>query len=112
MFAKFIKSSHSIQPEWLLRYLIPCPFKKITGLDCPGCGFQRSVIALLQGDLVQSFIYYPATCLLLSSLLYIALNYKFQFTNYHSVKKWMFIASALVIMSSYFIKITWLYFMH
>lgn len=112
MFVKFFVSSHSIQPEWLLRYLITCPFKKFTGIDCPGCGFQRSVIALLQGDIMQSFAYYPATCLLLSSLLYIVLNHKFQFANYDSVKKWMVVASAVVIMSSYLIKITRLYIIH
>lgn len=28
-----------------------CPFKWITGLDCPGCGSQRAVHALLHGDI-------------------------------------------------------------
>lgn len=27
-----------------------CPFKAMTGLDCPGCGMTRGVYALLQGD--------------------------------------------------------------
>jgi hypothetical protein len=40
-------------------FLIPCPFKYFTHLDCPGCGFQRAVIALFSGDLHQSFILYP-----------------------------------------------------
>jgi heme/copper-type cytochrome/quinol oxidase subunit 3 len=105
VFVNYIVSSHSIQLEWLLRYLIPCPFKKLTGIDCPGCGFQRSVIALLQGDIMQSFAYYPATLLLLSSLLYIALNNKFRFKNYDMVKKWLLLTLALVITSSYLIKL-------
>lgn len=107
-----IVSSHSTQNEWLLRYLIPCPLKKLTGIDCPGCGFQRSVIALLHGDVMQSIAYYPATFLLLSILIYVMLNSKFQFTNYHRVKKWLLITSALVIISSYLIKITNTYIMH
>jgi hypothetical protein len=106
MFVNINVSSHSIQPEWLLRYLIPCPFKKLTGIDCPGCGFQRSIIALLQGDVMQSFTYYPATLLLLSCILYMALNNKFHFKNYHTVKKWMLLTLALVITSSYVFKIT------
>lgn len=28
-----------------------CPFKALTGLDCPGCGGQRMVYDLLHGDL-------------------------------------------------------------
>lgn len=28
-----------------------CPFKAMTGLDCPGCGMTRSLYALLHGDL-------------------------------------------------------------
>lgn len=29
-----------------------CPFRTLTGLDCPGCGGTRSLYALTQGDLV------------------------------------------------------------
>ncbi|TSJ42809.1 DUF2752 domain-containing protein [Mucilaginibacter corticis] len=46
--------------KWLQNNLIPCPFKKLTGIDCPGCGFQRSLIFLLQGNLKQSVYMYPA----------------------------------------------------
>ncbi|MDB5155970.1 MAG: hypothetical protein JWR50_677 [Mucilaginibacter sp.] len=46
--------------KWLQNNLISCPFKKLTGLDCPGCGFQRSLIFLLQGNLKQSVYIYPA----------------------------------------------------
>ncbi|CAM3939502.1 DUF2752 domain-containing protein [Mucilaginibacter galii] len=109
MYLKYFVSSHSVQPEWLLRYLIPCPFKKITGIDCPGCGFQRSVIALLQGDVELSLRYYPATLLLLATALFVVLNRKFQFENYDLIKNWMLLASALVIVSSYFIKVIGLY---
>ncbi|MBC9794776.1 DUF2752 domain-containing protein [Sinomicrobium weinanense] len=42
-------------------YLLPCPLKWLTGIDCPGCGFQRSFLALLQGDIAKSFELYPAT---------------------------------------------------
>lgn len=38
--------------------LIPkCPFKLLTGLDCPGCGFQRAMHALLHGDIAQAIGY-------------------------------------------------------
>ncbi len=37
----------------------PCPFHQVTGYYCPGCGGTRSVIALLRGHIIQSFIYHP-----------------------------------------------------
>lgn len=30
--------------------LPPCPFKAMTGFDCPGCGMTRGVYALMKGD--------------------------------------------------------------
>ena len=47
-----------------------CPFKLITGLQCPGCGGQRAAHALLQGDVVGAlrynwFLIYAAPYLLL-----------------------------------------------
>ncbi|MBO4663273.1 MAG: DUF2752 domain-containing protein [Bacteroidaceae bacterium] len=35
-------------------FMPKCPFKLITGLDCPGCGFQRAMHALLHGHVVQA----------------------------------------------------------
>ena len=55
---------------WLQHHLIPCPFKYLTGIDCPGCGLQRSVIALIQGDFHRSITLYPATIPLLFFFLY------------------------------------------
>lgn len=34
-----------------------CPFKLLTGLQCPGCGGQRAAHALLQGDFVGALRY-------------------------------------------------------
>ena len=47
-----------------------CPVKLLTGLDCPGCGGQRAVHAMLQGDVAGAirynwFLLYAAPYLLL-----------------------------------------------
>ncbi|ANZ38798.1 hypothetical protein BBK82_24770 [Lentzea guizhouensis] len=40
------------QPDNLLP---KCPFKWLTGLDCPGCGMTRMAHALLHGDVVAAW---------------------------------------------------------
>jgi hypothetical protein len=32
-----------------------CPIKHLTGLDCPGCGSQRAIHHLFNGEYVQAF---------------------------------------------------------
>lgn len=32
-----------------------CAFKLVTGLDCPGCGSQRAIHALLHGDIASAW---------------------------------------------------------
>ncbi len=34
-----------------------CPFKLLTGLNCPGCGIQRAVHALLHGRFAEAISY-------------------------------------------------------
>ena len=36
-------------------FSIPCLFRKITGLDCPGCGVSRMLMALLRLDFSAAF---------------------------------------------------------
>lgn len=45
--------------SWLQKHMMPCAFKMLFGIDCPICGFQRSLLALLQGNFIDSFKTYP-----------------------------------------------------
>ena len=36
-----------------------CPFFTVTGIQCPGCGMTRGIIALLHGCIREAFIYHP-----------------------------------------------------
>lgn len=38
-------------------FAIPCPFHKLTGLYCPGCGITRMILSILQLDFYQAFRY-------------------------------------------------------
>lgn len=42
---------------------LPCPFRMVTGWDCPLCGGTRLGGALLRGDLVAAFLYNPVVLL-------------------------------------------------
>lgn len=52
------------------RLAYKCPFKLLTGLDCPGCGGQRAVHAFLHGDFIAGLRYNP---FLIVGLIYLAL---------------------------------------
>jgi hypothetical protein len=39
--------------------MLPCPIKALTGFDCLGCGFQRSVLNLLHLEFDKYFQQYP-----------------------------------------------------
>ena len=39
--------------------MFPCPIKYFTGIDCPGCGIQRSIKYLIELKLKDSFEIYP-----------------------------------------------------
>ena len=57
----------------LEEFMLPCITKKIIGIDCPGCGLQRSLISILNGDFATAFTAYPpiyAILLLLSFFIY------------------------------------------
>lgn len=44
----------------LTGWAIPCPFRKMFGFYCPGCGVSRMLISIIQMDFVSAFHYNPA----------------------------------------------------
>lgn len=56
----FLSLIHSGRLHFDLTGIIPpCLFHQVSGLYCPGCGGTRAVHALLEGDLIASFLYHP-----------------------------------------------------
>ena len=96
--------------NWLQNHLLPCPFKFLTGIDCPGCGFQRSLTALLHGDISDSFHLYPATIPLIIFSLFGLADKFFNIDNSnHRFKKAGFMLVGVIILISYSIKMGALY---
>jgi hypothetical protein len=96
--------------DWLQNHLLPCPFKYLTGIDCPGCGFQRSILELARGNLYKSFQLYPPAILLLIIFTLFMVNKFTKFgPNNTYFKRYLLIASAVIIMLNYGYKVWRLY---
>ncbi|KUJ60546.1 hypothetical protein AR687_17395 [Flavobacteriaceae bacterium CRH] len=52
----------------LEKYMLPCLFKTLFGIECLGCGFQRALFLLFKGDFFAGFKMYPA---IFTSLLFL-----------------------------------------
>lgn len=91
--------------DWLEEHLMACPYKKYFNIDCMGCGMQRSFIELLKGNLVESFMLYPALLPIIAMILFLPLHLVFKFKHGASVLKYFFIFNISIVVISYIIKI-------
>lgn len=91
--------------NWLNDHLLTCFFKKTFGFDCPGCGFQRSVMSLIQGDVFSSLKLYPATLPILTLLVFLPVHLKQDYKHGAAIIKYLYIIIALIILINYVYKI-------
>lgn len=54
--------------EWA-KYMPKCVFKTLTGYDCPSCGTQRALHALLNGEIKTAILFNPFVLLVLPYLI-------------------------------------------
>lgn len=102
--------SHLVFINWLQNHLLKCPFKTLTGIDCPGCGFQRSLLQLVQGHWRSSFALYPATIPILLFLLYGLADNFFNLDNSKgTLKKSLFMLTGSIVLVSYCVKLWSIY---
>jgi len=91
--------------EWLNNHMLTCPSKHFLHIDCPGCGLQRSIVALFEGDFAKSFHLYPATIPILFCFAFTALHLIFKFKHGALIIKIAYIIASLTIVISYVYKI-------
>jgi hypothetical protein len=89
---------------WLEKHMLPCAYKSMFGIDCPGCGFQRSCIALFRGDILKSLALYPATIPLIITAVFLLADMKFRFRNRKIIKNILYLSVATIVVVSYTIK--------
>lgn len=91
--------------DWLEKNMLTCPSKKYLHIECFGCGFQRSFIALCKGHFKESFELYPATPLVLFVSFFTILHLIFKYKHGAAIIKYSFMLMAGVIIISYIIKL-------
>ncbi|MDO4224775.1 MAG: DUF2752 domain-containing protein [Bergeyella zoohelcum] len=83
-------------------YMLSCPNKKILGIECFGCGFQRAVLLLLEGKFAEAFYLFPAIYPLVLFIFFTLVNFIDKKRNYGKIMIFFAILSALLMIISYF----------
>lgn len=86
-------------------YMVPCMNKKLFGIECFGCGTQRSFWLLLQGDFVGAFKMFPAIYTTVLLFAFIGLHFIDKSRNYQKIIIGLAISNAIIMVASYFYKL-------
>jgi len=86
-------------------YMLPCLNKKLFGVECFGCGIQRSVILLFQGEFIAAFKMYPAIYTLILFVGFLIVNFFYKFKYAERIKLILVVLNVVIIVTSYIIKI-------
>ncbi len=89
---------------WLEAHMQPCIYKQWIGIECPGCGFQRALIALLKGDIWESIQLFPGLIPILFLFVFLILHLLFHLKNGAVVLKYIFIVDIAIIIIDYIIR--------
>ena len=90
---------------WLEGNMLACPYNKYLGVDCFGCGMQRSVVALLKGNFIDSFYFYPALLPMLFMFLFLIVYLLFKFKHGATFLKYNFIFVVSIVVVSFILKL-------
>ncbi len=85
-------------------YMLPCLNKTILGIECAGCGFQRSIALLIHGDFVQAFLMYPAIYPILGLAGVFVTDIFFKLKNYNKIITILAVLTVTFIIGNFIIK--------
>lgn len=91
---------------WLEGHTLPCLYKSLLGIECPGCGTQRAFIELIKGNLWGSFLAWPPLLPVMFMMGYLILFLIFKFKDGTRVLTITFIINATIITINYIYKLT------
>lgn len=85
-------------------YLLPCMSKQLLGMDCPGCGLQRAVVFLFQGEFLAAFKMYPAIYSILLLFGFLSLDFFFKIKYANKIIIFLMISSVGLILINFILK--------
>lgn len=85
-------------------FMIPCINKTLFGVDCLGCGTQRALILILEGEFIEAFYMFPAIYTLILFFVILGLNFIDKSRNYHKIIIALAITNAVIMIISYIYK--------
>ncbi len=88
----------------LEEYMMPCLSKSVWGVDCPGCGLQRSVAFLFQGEFAAAWDMWPAIYTIIPLFVFIFTDVFIKIKNINSIIIILSIASVILILTNYILK--------
>lgn len=85
--------------------MLPCLNKQVLGVECTGCGLQRSVLLLLDGDFTAAFYMYPAIYPMILLLLFLLVDQfvKIKYNNTISIA--LMISTVTLILTNFLYKL-------
>ncbi|MCK5441275.1 MAG: DUF2752 domain-containing protein [Maribacter sp.] len=86
-------------------FMLPCLNKKLFGIECPGCGAQRSVSLLFQGEFVEAFQMYPAIYTIIPLLGFLLADNFFSIRYANRIIIALMILSVILMLGNYILKI-------
>lgn len=85
--------------------LLPCLNKQVLGVDCPGCGLQRSVLLLFDGDFSGAFYMFPALYPMMLLLLFLLADQFIKIKYANSISIILMISTVTLILTNFLYKL-------
>lgn len=100
-----MNSTENVVYMGLQEHMLPCVSKQVFGVECPGCGLQRSIAFLVSGDFVAAFHMYPAIFTLIPLFLVVAINQLVPFNYAQRLTVSLSISSVALILINFIINL-------
>ena len=91
--------------DWLEKRQLPCFYKSVFGVECPGCGTQRALTALLRGEFAESFKLYPALFPTMVMLFFLVVHLFYHLKHGAKILVSLLVFNAIIIVVSYICKL-------
>jgi hypothetical protein len=86
--------------------MLPCMNKSLFGVDCIGCGAQRSILLLINGEFIKAFYQFPAIYTTILLFIFIGLHLINKKRDYQKIIIALAIINTIIMIISYIYKIT------